>query len=128
MPTTKVRGRDLTGSFAGVDLASASRSFEYSGEADEIDASTRDSLVAGARQFLADAPSYEFTWEGLDVEGTHAAIGTIDVGDEGSLVVNTGQGSFTVTAIITKQEYKSEYDDVAEWTLAGRMNAKPVWS
>ena len=128
MATTKIRGADLTMTFDGIDLSSASREISITGEADEIDASTRDDVVAGASQYLPGPVTWEFEATGLDTTGGHAAIKTIQIGDTGTLVINTGQASTTVTAVILSQEYTSPHDDVAEWTLGGRLNAAPVWA
>lgn len=128
MATTKITGKALTGSFDGHDLASASRKFTLKAKGKELDLSTRDDLVAGARVYEADVPEYEFDWEGLDTTGMHASIATIKIGDVGTLTVNTGQKSFSVAATITEQEYQSEQDKGAEWKLKGRLNAAPVWA
>ncbi len=128
MALTKLTGKNLTGSFNGIDLSSASRKFSYKGKAKEIDLSTRDDLVAGERQYEADVPEYEFEWSGLDTTGTHAAIATIAIGDIGPMTVNNSQKSFTTTCTITEQEYDSEQDKGAEWKLKGRMRGKPNWA
>ncbi len=128
MATIKLHGKNLTGSFNGIDLASASRKFSYKGKGKEIDVTTRDDAVAGSEAYLAAAPGYEFTWEGLDTAGTHAAIATIAIGDVATMTVSNGSKSFSVSATITEQEYDSEHDKAPEWKLAGRFNQKPTWA
>ena len=61
MATVKIRGADLTLIFGAIDLSSASREISWSGEANEIDVSTRDNVVEGASQYLAGVTEWE--WE-----------------------------------------------------------------
>ena len=128
MATTKFLGKSLTGSFGAVDLSSASRKFSLKAKAKNIDVSTRDDLMAGARQNIPDVPEYEFEWEGLDTTGGHAAIATILIGDEDVMTVNTSQKGFAVMAKITEQEYESEGDKPPEWKLKGTLNLPPNWA
>src|SRR5688500_6961699 len=98
MATTKLHGKNLVMTFGSINLSAASRSFTMSGEADEIDASTRDDLVAGAAQTLVGITTYEWEASGLDITGVHGAIKTIDIGDEDTLTVTWGGMSFAVPA------------------------------
>lgn len=128
MATVKIRGADLTLTFDAVDLSSASREISFSGEANEIDVSTRDNVVEGASQYLGGVTEWEWEASGLDTTGGHASISTIKPGDVGDLVIDTGQQTTTVEAVVLRQEYSSAYDGPATWTVGGRFNEAPVWA
>ena len=128
MATTKICGADLILTFDAIDLSSASREISITGEADEIDATTRDDVVEGGSQYLPGPVTWEWEASGLDTTGGHAAIKTILIGDVGDLVIDTGQQTATCEAVVLTQEYTSAHDDVAEWTVGGRLNEKPVWT
>lgn len=128
MVTIKIRGADLTLMFGAIDLSSASREISWSGEATEIDVSTRDNVVEGAAAYLSGPTEWEWEATGLDTDGGHAAIKTIVPGDIDDLVIDTGEVTTTVEAVILRQEYSSAYDGPAEWTVGGRFNEAPVWT
>lgn len=128
MATTKICGRDLTLFFGAIDLSSASREISWSGEASEIDISTRDNVVEGSAAYCAGLTEWEWEANGLDTTGGHAAIKTIQIGDVDDLIIDTGQQTTTVEAVVLRQEYTSAYDGANEWTVGGRLNEKPVWA
>lgn len=128
MAVEKVCSKDLTLTFGAIDLSSASREISWGGTANEIDVSTRDNAVEGSSQYCAGITDWEWEATGLDTTGGHAAISTIEVGDVDDLLIDTGQQTTTVEAVILRQEYTNAYDGVAQWTLGGRFNEKPVWA
>lgn len=128
MATVKICGKDLTLMFGAIDLSSASREISWSGEASEVDISTRDNAVEGSAAYCAGITEWEWEATGLDTTGGHAAIKTIVIGDVDDLTIDTGQQATTVEAVVLRQEYTSAYDGAAEWTIGGRFNEAPIWA
>lgn len=111
-----------------IDLSGSSREFSYSGEASDIDVTTRDSV---GKEKLVDDAEYEGSLNGLDTRGTPDWEEAIEVGDTGTLTwypegKGTGKRKRSVAASVSSVEFNSPHDNAAKWQLGFAFSGQPA--
>ncbi len=125
MPVTmKFEGADVSCSWGGADISGSSRTIEIEEKAKSVDVSTRDDVLAKQAQKIAGLPEREVKLKGLDITGGAPAVKSIELGDENTVAVASGNGySRSGLAVVTEKKYKAEHDGAAEYEITFEIKA-----
>jgi hypothetical protein len=105
-----------------------SRTFEHSGEASEIDVTTRSDAITNSQAFLAGPTGRTWQLQALDTRGTAQAWEQVAEGDEGTIRwwpegTATGKRQREAAALVRQTQFQSPYDNAAQVTVGGRLTS-----
>jgi hypothetical protein len=111
-----------------VNFTADSRTFEHSGEAGEINVTTRSDAILNAEAFLAGPTGRTWQLQALDTRGTAQAWEQIVEGDEGTIRwwpegTASGKRQREAAALVRQIQFQSPYDNAAQVTVGGRLTA-----